>query len=155
MNSNVFLLILLCYFSLSFFLLNLNDILMKSFAVSEQKLEIAIDYAHFISPLNQDNQVKVLLKYLQSNINDITEINNKSINAIMKVYSTNGTLLKTTSFPDGFAYNSSQPVQLATNIVDDSITSINATLQITNLEKTQPLSNPVTINLNLGEIIDK
>jgi hypothetical protein len=35
---------------------------MKSFAVSEQKLEIAIDYAHFISPLNQDNQVKVLLK---------------------------------------------------------------------------------------------
>jgi hypothetical protein len=73
----------------------------------------------------------------------------------MKVYSTNGTLLKTTSFPDGFVYNSSQPVQLATNIVDNSITSINATLQITNLEKTQPLSNPVTINLNLGEIIDK
>ena len=155
MNCKVFLLILLCYFSLSFFALNLNDILMKSFAVSEQKFEIAIDYAHFISPLNQDNQVKILLKYLQSNINDITEINNKSINAIMKVYSTNGTLLKTTSFPDGFVYNSSQPVPLATNIVDDSITSINATLQITNLEKTQPLSNPVTINLNLGEIIDK
>lgn len=154
MKSKVFLLILLCYFSFAFFPLNLNDILMKSFAISEQKFEIAIDYAHFISPLNQDNQVKVLLKYLQSNIKDITEINNKSINAIMKVYSTNGTLLKTSSFPDGFVYNSSQPVQLATNIVDNSITSINATLQITNLEKTQSLSNPVTINLNLGEIID-
>ncbi|HJS65670.1 MAG TPA: hypothetical protein VJ767_12550 [Nitrososphaeraceae archaeon] len=128
---------------------------MKSFAISEQKIEIAIDYAHFISPLNQDNQVKVLLKYLQSNIKDITEINNKSINAIMKVYSTNGTLLKTSSFPDGFVYNSSQPVQLATNIVDNSITSINATLQITNFEKTQSLSNPVTINLNLGDIVDK
>ncbi|HSF50497.1 MAG TPA: hypothetical protein VLA74_07040 [Nitrososphaeraceae archaeon] len=128
---------------------------MKSFAISEQKFEIAIDYAHFISPLNQDNQVKVLLKYLQSNIKDITEINNKSINAIMKVYSTNGTLLKTSSFPDGFVYNSSQPVQLATNIVDNSITSINATLQITNFEKTQSLSNPVTINLNLGDIVDK
>ena len=155
MSSKVFLLILLCYFSLSFFPLNLNSTLMKSFAISDQKLEIAIEYAHFISPLNQDNQVKVLLKYLQNNINDIPEINNKSINAIMKVYSTNGTLLKTSSFPDGFVYNSSQPVQLATNIVDNSITSINATLQITNLEKTQSLSNPVTINLNLGEIIDK
>lgn len=155
MKSKVFLLILLCYFSFAFFPLNLNDILMKSFAISEQKIEIAIDYAHFISPLNQDNQVKVLLKYLQSNIKDITEINNKSINAIMKVYSTNGTLLKTSSFPDGFVYNSSQPVQLATNIVDNSITSINATLQITNFEKTQSLSNPVTINLNLGDIVDK
>lgn len=155
MKSKVFLLILLCYFSFAFFPLNLNDILMKSFAISEQKFEIAIDYAHFISPLNQDNQVKVLLKYLQSNIKDITEINNKSINAIMKVYSTNGTLLKTSSFPDGFVYNSSQPVQLATNIVDNSITSINATLQITNFEKTQSLSNPVTINLNLGDIVDK
>lgn len=155
MKSKVFLLILLCYFSFPFFSLNLNDILMKSFAISEQKIEIAIDYAHFISPLNQDNQVKVLLKYLQSNIKDITEINNKSINAIMKVYSTNGTLLKTSSFPDGFVYNSSQPVQLATNIVDNSITSINATLQITNFEKTQSLSNPVTINLNLGDIVDK
>lgn len=155
MKSKVFLLILLCYFSFPFFSLNLNDILMKSFAISEQKFEIAIDYAHFISPLNQDNQVKVLLKYLQSNIKDITEINNKSINAIMKVYSTNGTLLKTSSFPDGFVYNSSQPVQLATNIVDNSITSINATLQITNFEKTQSLSNPVTINLDLGDIVDK
>lgn len=155
MKSKVFLLILLCYFSFPFFSLNLNDILMKSFAISEQKIEIAIDYAHFISPLNQDNQVKVLLKYLQSNVKDITEINNKSINAIMKVYSTNGTLLKTSSFPDGFVYNSSQPVQLATNIVDNSITSINATLQITNFEKTQSLSNPVTINLNLGDIVDK
>ena len=131
---------------------------METFAISEPKLEIAIDYAHFISSLNQDNQVKVVLKYLQSNvdnINDINKLDNKSINAIMKIYSTNGTLLKTSSFPDGFVYNFSQPVELATNIIDDSITSINATLQITTLEKTQSLSNPVTVSLNLGEILDK
>ena len=81
--------------------------------------------------------------------------NNQSMNAIMKVYSTNGTLIKTTSFPTGFNYNGSESIKLATNIADKSIETVTAVIQLTNLEKTQPLSDPITIRLSLGQVIDK
>ena len=109
---------------------------------------------HFISPLNQDNQVKVLLKSLTTNDATVSN-NNQSMNAVMKVYSTNGTLLKTTSFPTGFNYNDSESVKLATNIADKSIETVTAVIQLTNLEKTQPLSDPITIKLGLGQVMDK
>jgi hypothetical protein len=140
--------LILGYILLSFVYNNHN-----SHAISE-KIDVVINYAHFISPLNNENQIKIILTYLQNNDN-VDEITNKSINAIMKIYSTNGTLLKTSSFPHGFIYNVSEPVQLATNIVNDSITSVNAILQLTNLEKTQPISDPITINLTLGQVINK
>ena len=144
------------FFSYSIFLEDKNNLIKNSYGII-QKFPIEIDYAHFISPLNQDNQVKVLLKSLVTN--DVTgsnnNNNNQSINAVMKVYSTNGTLLKTTSFPSGFNYNDLESIKLATNIVDRSIETVTAVIQLTNLEKTQPLSDPITIRLGLGQIIDK
>lgn len=148
MIKNFLLFLILGYFLLSFIHNNQN-----LYATSE-KIDVGISYAHFISPLNHDNQIKIVLTYIQNN-GDMYEINNKSINAIMKIYSTNGTLLKTSSFPNGFIYNSSKPVQLATNIVNDSITSVSAILQLTNLEKTQPISDPININLTLGQTFNK
>jgi hypothetical protein len=133
-----------------------ENILIKSSYGIIQKIPIDIDYAQFISPLNQDNQVKVYLKSLPTD--DLTGINNntnQTMNAVMKVYSTNGTLLKTTSFPSGFNYNSLKSIKLATNIIDKSVETVTAVVQLTNLEKTQPLSDPITINLGLGQIIDK
>jgi predicted lipoprotein len=82
---------------------NKNNLIEESYGVI-QTFPMQIDYAHFISPLNQDNQVKVLLKSLTTN--DTTGLNNKTINAVMKIYSINGTLLKTSSYPQGFNYNS-------------------------------------------------
>ncbi|HET8792301.1 MAG TPA: hypothetical protein VFM31_00785 [Nitrososphaeraceae archaeon] len=134
-----------------------EHILIKSSYGVIQKIPIDIDYAQFISPLNQDNQVKVYLKSLLTG--DLTGVNNnntnQTMNAIMKVYSTNGTLLKTTSFPSGFYYNSLKSIKLATNIIDKSVETITAVIQLTNLEKTQPLSDPITFKLGLGQIIDK
>jgi len=151
MIKNFLLFLTFGYFLLSFFYNNQN-----LYAISEKidfEIKFEIKYAHFISPLNNDNQIKIVLTFL--NNNDLDEITNKSINAIMKVYSTNGTLLKTSSFPKGFIYNSSEPIQLATNIVNGSITTVNTIVQLTNLEKTQPISNPITINLTLGQIFNK
>jgi hypothetical protein len=146
---------LTCLFSISIFPENENILIKSSYGVI-QKLPIDIDYAQFISPLNQDNQVKVYLKSLP--IDDLTGVSNntnQTINAVMKVYSTNGTLLKTTSFPSGFYYNSLKSIKLATNIIDKSVETITAVVQLTNLEKTQPLSDPITFKLGLGQIIDK
>ena len=36
-----------------------------------------------------------------------------------------------------------------------SIETITAVIQLTNLEKTQPLSDPLTIKLGLGQVIDR
>jgi len=131
---------------------NKNNLIEESYGVI-QTFPMQIDYAHFISPLNQDNQVKVLLKSLTTN--DTTGLNNKTINAVMKIYSINGTLLKTSSYPQGFNYNSTESIKLATTIADKSIETITAVIQLTNLEKTQPLSDPLTIKLGLGQVIDR
>ena len=141
----------ICLFQ-SFSLENKNNIIKESYGVI-QTFPMEIDYAHFISPLNQDNQVKVLLKSLTTN--DTSGLNNKTINAVMKIYSINGTLLKTSSYPQGFNYNSTESIKLATNIADKSIETITAVIQLTNLEKTQPLSDPLTIKLGLGQVIDR
>jgi hypothetical protein len=141
----------ICIFQ-SFSLDNKNNLINESFGVI-QTFPMKIDYAHFISPLNQDNQVKVLLKSLTTN--DTAGLNNKTINAVMKIYAINGTLLKTSSYPQGFNYNTTESIKLATNIVDKSIETITAVIQLTNLEKTQPLSDPLTIKLSLGQVIDR
>jgi len=140
------------YLFQSFSLENKNNIIKETYGIV-QTLPMEIDYAHFISPLNQDNQVKVLLKSLSTA--DSAGLNNKTINAVMKVYSINGTLLKTSSYPQGFNYNNTESIKLATNIADKSIESVTAVIQLTNLEKTQSLSDPLTIKLGLGQVIDR
>jgi hypothetical protein len=159
----VFLSISSIYLFQSFSLENKNNLIKEAYGISIiQTLPIEIDYAHFISPLNQDNQVKVLLKPLPTNDaaglnnnNNNNNNNNKTINAVMKIYSINGTLLKTSSYPQGFNYNNTESIQLATNIADKSIETVTAVIQLTNLEKTQPLSDPLTIKLGLGQVIDR
>jgi hypothetical protein len=146
------------FFSHSISLDEENNLIKASYGII-QKFPVEIDYAHFISPLNQENQVKVLLKPLITNdtigSNNNNNNSNQSMNAVMKVYSKNGTLLKTSSFPSGFNYNGSESVKLATNIVDKSIETVTAVVQLTNLEKTQQLSDLITIKLSLGQVIDK
>jgi hypothetical protein len=131
---------------------NKNNIIKETYGIV-QTLPMEIDYAHFISPLNEDNQVKVLLKSLTTA--DSAGLNNKTLNAVMKVYSINGTLLKTSSYPQGFNYNNTESIKLATNIADKSIETVTAVIQLTNLEKTQSLSDPLTIKLGLGQVIDR
>jgi hypothetical protein len=131
---------------------NKNNIIKETYGIVKT-LPMEIDYAHFISPLNEDNQVKVLLKSLTTA--DSTGLNNKTLNAVMKVYSINGTLLKTSSYPQGFNYNNTESIKLATNIADKSIETVTAVIQLTNLEKTQLLSDPLTIKLGLGQVIDR
>ncbi|MGZ8890547.1 MAG: hypothetical protein ACXW0J_04000 [Nitrososphaeraceae archaeon] len=140
------------YLFQSFSLENKNNLIKEAYGII-QTFPMEIDYAHFISPLNQDNQIKVLLKSLTTS--DAAGLNNKTINAVMKVYSINGTLLKTSSYPQGFNYNNTESIKLATNMADKSIETVTAVIQLTNLEKTQPLSDPLTIKLALGQVIDR
>ena len=76
----VFVSMSLTYFFFHFISLEYADSLIQYSYGIIQKFPIEIDYAHFISPLNQDNQVKVLLKPLTINHATISNNNNKNNN---------------------------------------------------------------------------
>jgi hypothetical protein len=73
----------------------------------------------------------------------------------MNVYTLNGTLVKTSSFPAGFTANNFGTQQLATTIKGNPnpIQNITAVITITNAAKLIPLSNSSTVKLNLGQIL--
>ena len=63
-----------------------------------QEISISLDSAEFIPLGEVGNQVNVFSNYT---VNDPSFVNQK-INSVMKVYATNGTLIKTSSSAEGF-----------------------------------------------------
>lgn len=124
----------------------------STFADHEQEVKLILDYAHFLPVLVDENsnqtgqQVKVILNYTTAN----SSVLNQIINAVMKVYTSNKTLVKTSSFPGGFIANSSDVQQLATTLVDSKLQNVIAVVQFTDAAKMVPMSNSVVINLNFG-----
>jgi hypothetical protein len=94
------------------------------------------------------NQVGVFANY-QLNDNSIA---GQTINAVMEVYAPNGSLIRTSSYPNGFVAQSAGGVEgLETTIRDPTIQSITANVTFRNLDKTTILSNDLRVNLNLAE----
>jgi hypothetical protein len=83
-------------------------------------------------------------------VNDPSFVNQK-INSVMKVYATNGTLIKTSSSAEGFVVDESGSQRHATTITNTTMQNVTAVVQYTNLTKTIPLSNPLQLNLTLSE----
>jgi hypothetical protein len=94
------------------------------------------------------NQLSVSVKY---------EIDDKSladqkINGLMKIYSSNGTLIHSTSFPDGFIAKKKGGVEeLKTTIRDPTLEHATANVTFIDLKKTETLSNTVTVQLDLNQ----
>ena len=94
------------------------------------------------------NQLSVSVRY---------EVDDKSmpdekINGLMKIYSSNGTLIHSTSFPDGFNAKKKGGVEeLKTTIRDPTLEHVIANVTFTDLKKTETLSNTVTAKLDLNQ----
>lgn len=86
-----------------------------------------------------NNRITVNVSY---SVSDPTLIGQK-INAVMKVHSSNGTVIKTTSFPSGFIANKTDTAELLTNIPRASAQNITTETIFTDLNKTNILSNVV------------
>jgi len=123
------------------FLLTLPIVL----AYHGQEISISLDHAEFILLGEEGNQVNVFSNYT---VNDPSFVNQK-INSVMKVYATNGTLIKTSSSADGFIVNQTGSQRHATTITNTTMQNVIAVVQYTNLTKTAPLSNPLQVNLTL------
>ncbi len=98
-----------------------------------------MDFIFTPLPGGTNYQFKVFVTYSVSNSTFVGQ----KINAVMKIYSGNGTLLKTTSFPIGFTANRNGTQQLLTNLAVPRIDNITTVTTFTDLNKTVALSNPV------------
>jgi hypothetical protein len=93
------------------------------------------------------NQVSVFASY---QLND-NSISGRSINAVMEVYAPTGTLIRTSSYPNGFIAQGSGGVEgLETTIGDRDIQSVVANVTFRDLNKTAILSNDLRVNLDLA-----
>jgi hypothetical protein len=123
-------------------------------ATKVSDINLKIGYAHFISmptaTNNKERQIKVIVNYTAA---PSIPIINKTINAEMKVYAPNGTLIKTSSFRNGFIVKHSGTAQLATAIKDNRIQQLTAVVQFMTKDKLQPLSNSVMVKLFFGQKI--
>lgn len=119
---------------------------------AQSRSTISINQANAL-PLTttEGNQVKVIINY---SIGDKSAVGQR-INAIMGIYDREtGSLLKLSSFPNGFIINNTEgTTQLATTLTDLNIKNISAIITLTNAEKSEKYSNDVRADLNLRTIL--
>jgi len=133
----------------SIFLLHPLKNTQLSFAQNNQAIVITVANSSFVPLTNTDaNQVKVNVEYMVED----ESIENQRINAVMKIYAPNGTLVRTTSVPGGFAPENNGGVEaLKTTFQDKSIQSVLANITFIDLARKIPISNVITVNLDLEE----
>ena len=92
------------------------------------------------------NQAKVVVNYV---VHDPMIVNDL-VKGVMKVYSPNGTLLKTSSSPTPFPIsNSYGTATLATTLTDPTVDSVIAKIAFTNPIKTETFSNELPVSIDL------
>ena len=134
---------------LSFFSFFPTTSVTQSFAQNSERISISVSNSSFVPLTNTDaNQVRVGVEYT---IED-ESIENEMINAVMKVYAPNGSLIRTTSIPSGFTAQGGGGVEvLKTTFLDKSMQSILANITFTDLTKKVLVSNVIAVNLDLEE----
>ena len=139
-----FLIILAMAFSIFIMLTSVTE----SFSQKDESIDISVVNSRFIPLTNTEaNQVKVAVEYTLED----EKIQNQLISAVMEVYASNGTLIRT-STASGFTVQSEGGEQvLRTTINDKSLQSVSIKIIFTDLTKKIPLSNTITDDLKLEE----
>ena len=119
---------------------------------AQQQGTISVVQATALPLINTEgNQVKLIINY---SIGDESIVGQR-INAQMGIYDRmNGTLIKLTSFPDGFVLNSTEgTIQMASTLTDPKIQNISTIITLTNEAKTEKYSNDIRSDLDLSAIL--
>lgn len=143
-TTPAFLIIFAMAFSIFIMLTNVTE----SFSQKDGSIDISVVNSSFIPLTNTNaNQVKVNVEY---SLED-EKMENQIINAVMEVYASNGTLVRT-STASGFTLQSDGGEQvLRTTLHDKSLQSVSIKIVFTDLTKKTPLSNAITDDLKLEE----
>ncbi len=119
---------------------------------AQQRGTISVIQATALPLVNSEgNQVKLIINY---SIEDESIVGQR-INTQMGIYDRiNGTLIKLSSFPDGFILNNTAgTIQLASTLTDPKIQNISTIVTLTNEEKTEKYSNDVRSDLDLSAVL--
>jgi hypothetical protein len=139
-----------------------------AFAYHGKEISEKLNYAHFL-PLGsgsnnsnqspQVNQVKVIVNYT---VMEPPSVNKQNMTALMRVFTSNGTLIRSSPAELGFignnTDNSTTPggqSELATAITDSTVKDVRAFVFFTNAERNGNFSSPVNVNLTLGQRVPK
>ena len=139
-----------------------------AFAYHGKEISEKLNYAHFL-PLGsgannsnqsgQVNQVKMIVNYT---IMEPSSVNKQNMTALMRVFASNGTLLRSSPAELGFIGNNTNNTispggqsELATAITDSRVNNVRAFVFFTNEERNGNFSNPVNVNLTLGQRLPK
>ncbi len=119
---------------------------------AQQRSNISITQATALPLVNTEgNQVKLIINY---SIGDESIVGQR-INAQMGIYDRiNGTLIKLSSFPDGFILNNTAgTIQMASTLTDPKIQNISTIITLTNEEKTEKYSNDARSDLDMSAVL--
>jgi hypothetical protein len=119
---------------------------------AQQRGNISVTQATALPLVNAEgNQVKLIINYSMGD----ESIVGQRINAQMGIYDRiNGTLIKLSSFPDGFILNNTAgTIQLASTLIDPKLQNISTIVTLTNEEKTEKYSNDVRSDLDLSAVL--
>jgi hypothetical protein len=116
-------------------------------AVAERNDDISIklENTSYVQSNSTASKVNIFVNYDVKN----KTLEDERINGVMKVYAPNGTLVKYSSFPNGFLANKSGFVEFKTTLKDPSLTDIVANVTLYDIGKENILSNTKTSELSL------
>jgi hypothetical protein len=120
-----------------------------AFASQGEEITLTLHNSSFGSLTSgSGNQISVFTQYALNN----NSIAGQTINAVMEVYAPNGTLIRTSSYPDGFVAQGSGGIEgLETTIRDRTLQSVTANVTFTDLTKAKILSNDLLVDLTLAQ----
>jgi predicted DNA binding protein len=118
------------------------------FANHGKEIILKLNDAQFFLPSGKNiQQVKLTTTY---SVSDSATIG-KEISGTMKIFSSNGTVIKTTSIPNGFKADKTGFQQFVTSLPNSTIKNITTVVLFTDLNKTAPLSNSINTDLILNK----
>jgi hypothetical protein len=120
----------------------------SAFSNHGMEINLKLNDAQFYLP--QGKNVQVVKLTTTYSVTDPATVD-KQISGTMKIYTANGTLMKTTSIPNGFKADKNGFQQFVTSLPNSSIQSITTVVVFTDLNKTAALSNSITSNLVLNK----
>ena len=120
-------------------------------AQNSHDISISLENASYVQLNNTASKLNVLVNYDVEN----KTLQDERINGVMKVYASNGTLVKYSSFPDGFLANETGVVEFKTTLKDPNLTDIAVNVTMFDIGKKNILSNTITSESTLQKPVSE
>ena len=113
----------------------------SAFADHGQEISLSLNDSSFAPSPEGGNQVKVVVNYATQDPMAVDDL----VKGVMKVYTPNGTLIKTSSSPTPFPVSTTGQLQMATTLTENTIENITANIVFTNAIRTEIVSNELPV----------